>query len=337
MTGKPLIFFDPFPRTRAMVYTPDVEKELGRIARVVTHFGSRAPDDLADSILPEADIIVGQTHMPKSRFDRAPKLRAILNVKANWEPFVDYEEARRRGIHVLSAAPAMAPAVAEAALGLAIALARRTLEADANFRAGEERYGIAGNADAFSLYGAKVGLIGFGNLARELVPLLRPFACDISVHDPWLSDRYLETQGVTPAAVGKVLSECRFLFILAGETVENEGFLDRARLETVPNDAAVVLVSRAGVVDFDAFIDLASSGRFRAAIDVFPEEPVPPGAAFRNAPNIIFTSHLAGALHLSYAGIRDMMMDDIRQILAGHPPLRMQRAEPGLAAKMRSR
>jgi phosphoglycerate dehydrogenase-like enzyme len=78
-------------------------------------------------------------------------------------------------------------------------------------------------------------------------------------------------------------------------------------------------------------------GNFRAAIDVFPQEPVPADAAFRNAENILFTSHLAGGLHPSYARIRDMMLDDIRQILAGHPPLRMQRAEPRQAAMMRSR
>ncbi|GAG74648.1 unnamed protein product, partial [marine sediment metagenome] len=88
----------------------------------------------------------------------------------------------------------------------------------------------------------------------------------------------------------------------AGVTVDNEGGLNRARLELIPEDAAVILASRAEITDFDALIDLASKGRFRAAIDVFPEEPVPADAPFRSAPNILFTSHLAGGLHISYAG-----------------------------------
>lgn len=335
--SKPLIFFDPFPRTEAMVYTPDVVDGLNQIARVVSHFGSRAPDELVDSVLAEVSIIVGQTDMPTLRLQRASNLQAILNVKANWEPNIDYAEAQRRGIYVLSAAPAMAPAVAEACIGYAIALARRTLEADQKFRAGNERYGIAGNGDAYSLYGAPVGLIGFGNLAKELVPLLKPFGCDIAVYDPWLSDRYLATQSVKATSLEVVLQQSQFIFVLAGVTRENEGFLNRDLLSLIQPDASVILASRAEVVDFDVFIELASAGKFRAAIDVYPEEPVPIDAAFRNANNILFTSHLAGGLYPSYARIRDMMMDDIRQILAGHPPLRMQRAEPRQAILMRSR
>ncbi|MGI9332805.1 MAG: NAD(P)-dependent oxidoreductase [Gammaproteobacteria bacterium] len=334
---KPLIFFDPFPRTQAMVFTPEVRETLGRVARLQSHFGSRAPDELVEKVLPEVEVIVGQTAMPKRRLDRAPKLRAILNVKANWEPDIDYLEAHRRGIYVLSAAPAMAPAVAEACVGYAIALSRRFLDVERDFRRATERYGIAANGDAYSLYGANVGFVGFGNLARELLPLLTPFGCRVTVHDPWLSRRFLEVHGTASADLDTVLGTSRFLFILAGHTSENEGFLDREKLEKIPHDASVVLVSRAAVVDFEAFVDMASTGRFRAAVDVFPEEPVPAQAPFRSAANILFTSHVAGGLHASYERIRDMMLDDIQQILAGYAPLRMQRADPHLAAMMRSR
>ncbi len=335
--ARPLIFLDPYPRSEAMVFTPDAEAALNAMGRVVSHFGSRASDALVESILPDVSILIGQTAMPKERLDRAPNLKAILNVKANWEPNIDYQEAQTRGIHVLSAAPAMAPAVAEACIGHAIGLARRTLDADRAFRAGGEGYGIKGGIDSYSLYDAPVGLIGFGNLARALVPLLRPFGCRIAAYDPWLSERYLASWDVAAPDLDTMLRESRFLFILAGVTVENEGFLNRSKLELIQDDASVILVSRAEVVEFDALLELAQSGRFRAAIDVFPEEPVPADAPFRSFDKILFTAHLAGGIWPSYARIRDMMIDDTRQILAGHPPLRMQRAEPRQAALMRSR
>ena len=287
--------------------------------------------------LADVEIIVGQTARGLDRLDRAPKLKAILNVKANWEPNIDYAECQRRGIHVLSAAPAMAPAVAEYCLGQAIALARGLPAADRLFRTGAESYGIAGNGRAYSLFDAPVGLIGYGNLGRALVPLLRPFGCRIAVHDPWLSERYLETQGVVPMRLEELLKSSRFLFILAGVTSENEGFLDRKKLVLIPEDASVILGSRAEVVEFDAFLDIAGQGRFRAAIDVFPEEPVPSDTPARALPDILYSAHLAGGLEASYARIRDMMMDDIRQILAGLSPLRMQKAEPRRAAMARSR
>ncbi|MGI9509090.1 MAG: NAD(P)-dependent oxidoreductase, partial [Geminicoccaceae bacterium] len=256
---RPLLFLDPYPRTEAMVFTEETEAELGALGRVVSHFGSRAPDKMVEELLPDVSIIVGQTAMPKERLERAKKLKAILNVKANWEPNIDYAEAQARGIHVLSAAPAMAPAVAEAALGHAINLGRGTLDANLAFREGSEAYGIRGNQHAYSLYDADVGLIGYGNLAKALVPLLRPFGCRISVFDPWLSDFFLQKEGVIAADLDTVLQRSRYLFILAGVTSENEGFLDQAKLSAIQQDASVILISRAEIVDFSALLELGRS------------------------------------------------------------------------------
>jgi len=334
---RPLLFLDPHPRTETMVLTEETETELKSLGRVVSHFGSRAPDKMVEGVLADVTIIVGQTAMPKRRLDAAHNLRAIINVKGNWEPNIDYAEAQARGIHVLSAAPAMAPAVAEVALGHAINLGRGTIAANEAFRDGKEAYGIKGNQNAYSLYDAEVGLIGYGNLAKALVPLLRPFGCKIRVADPWLTAYYLEQEGVAGADLDTVLTESQYLFILAGVTSENEGFLDRRRLETIQQDASVILASRAEIVDFDALLELGQAGHFRLAIDVFPEEPVPKDATFRKYHKVQFTPHLAGGIWDSYARIRAMMVDDIRQILADHPPLHLQRAVPSQAALMRSR
>jgi len=334
---KSLIFFDPYPRTEDMVFPESVAREFAGFGRVVTHFGSRAPAAMVESALPEVEVIVGQTAMPRDRLDRAPNLKAILNVKGNWEPNIDYAEAHRRGIHVLSAAPAMAPAVAEYCLAQAISLGRGLAAADAGFRKGTEKWGIAGNVNARSLFGSSVGLVGFGNLGKALVELLRPFGCSICAYDPWVEDRDLEHHGISPASLEQILSSCRFLFLLAGATTENEGFLDRTRLSSIRQDASVVLASRAEIVDFDAFHELAGQGRFRAAVDVFPEEPVAADSPVRKTPNVQFTSHLAGGMWESYRRICDMMVEDVRDILAGRAPTRMQRADPELAPKMRSR
>lgn len=334
---KPLIFMDPFPRNEAMVYTPECAAALAEMGTVVAHWGSRAPDDLVEKHLNEMTILIGQTSMPKERLDRAPKLQAILNVKANWEPYIDYAECHARGISVLSAAPAMAPAVAEFCVGQAIMLLRGLHKSDALFRTGKEAYGIGGNRTAKSLYSADIAMIGYGNLGRALAPLLRPFGVNLMVHDPWLSDGYLRTEGLVPVSLEYALGQSDVIFLLAGVTSENEGFLDRALLETIRNDASIVLASRAEIVEFDAFLELAGKCAFRAAVDIFPEEPVPANSPYRSVPNVLFSSHLAGGLNASYARIREMMLDDIGQILKGFPPLRMQKADPKLAAKMRSR
>jgi phosphoglycerate dehydrogenase-like enzyme len=82
--------------------------------------------------------------------------------------------------------------VAEAALGMAIDLARGISSSDRDFRKGTEEYGLAANREAFSLFRQDVGLIGLGDLGRAILPLLRPFDCRIRVYDPWLPAEYIQ-------------------------------------------------------------------------------------------------------------------------------------------------
>jgi phosphoglycerate dehydrogenase-like enzyme len=337
MSQLPLVLIDAFPRSKEMIFTSDTEQQLRSQVRTIEHYGSRMPDATVDEHLEEVSIIVGQTPMDAIRLNRAKKLKAIINVKGNWEPNIDYQEAQRLGIHVLSIAPVMAPAVAEMCVGMAISLGRGIVKNDLLFRTGLERYGIAGNAEAISLYNAKVGFVGYGNLGRALGPLLAPYACDVRIYDPWLSKGYLAQQGYQAASLNEVLQESQYLFLLAGVNQENDGFLSRALLETVRKDACVVLASRSEIVDFDAFLDFAEAGRFRAAIDVYPQEPVDPSSPMRKRRSIIFSSHLAGGMRDSYQRIANSLADEIPQLLRELPPLLLQRAEPRLAAMQTSR
>ncbi len=338
MTEKPLILIDPDPRNRAMILADDAWAELNRIARVIAWFeGGRMPREMVEAHLPETTIIIGQTHLDAADIERASKLRAVINVKGNWEPTLDYAACQAKGIHVLSIAPAMAQAVAEWSLGAAIDLGRGISRADRDFRTGSERYGIRGNADAISLYGATVGLIGYGNLGRALRPLLAPFGCEILVHDPWLPAGWLAEQGARAVPLDEALSAAKFLFLLAGVTTENEGFLGAANLAKIRDDACVILASRAEIVDLAVLTELAEAGKFRAAVDVFPEEPVPLDHPIRNTQELLLSSHRAGGTWHSYGRISAMMMDDVRLVLQGLPPVRLQRAEAKLAAMMRSR
>ena len=338
MSASATIIVDPHPRREDMIFTKRTRPAIERLAKLHCYWGDgRMPAKQLNRLLPQSDIVIGQTHLDKERIERAERLKAVINVKGNWERHVDYQALAARNIHMLSIAPCMAPAVAEWCLGAAIDLGRGITRADRLYRTGEERYGIAGNGDAVSLFDAQIGLVGFGNLGRALLPLLRSFSTRIRVFDPWLATGYLHDQAVKPAALDKVLERSRFLFILAGVTEENDGFIGRKQIEMIRKDACVILASRAEVVDFWSMMEAAESGRFRLAVDVFPEEPVPADAPWRRAEQPLFSAHRAGGIRDSYRRIAVWMAEDIEQILNGLPPLRLQRAEPALAAKMRSR
>ncbi|NJO36829.1 MAG: hydroxyacid dehydrogenase [Rhizobiales bacterium] len=333
-----MILVDPYPRIEEMIFTGASRARLDAVAELHCYWGEgRMPSEDVERLLPRADIIIGQTHLDRARIDRAERLKAVINVKGNWEPFIDYDHLQARGVYVLTVAPCFGPAVAEWCLGAAIDLGRGITRADGLFRAGREAYSLFGNRQAVSLFGAEIGLIGHGNLGRALLPLLRPFGPTIRVYDPWLHDHWLAAEGVTPATLDQVLTGSDFLFLLAGVSTDNQGFLDTAALDLIRQDAAVILGSRAEIVDFDALIARAEAGAFRLAVDVHPEEPVPASAAIRKAEQPLLSSHRAGGIPDTYRRISEWLADDVEQILNGLPPLRLQRAEPALAAKMRSR
>lgn len=314
-----------------MVYSTDTAAQLAEIGDVVTHFDGRAPVAMVEKILPEVAIIIGQTDLPQARLCQANNLQAIINVKGNWENNLDYQYAHDNGIWVLSAAPAMAKAVAEFCLGQAIALGRNLIDADQLFRDGKENYGIHGNAVVTSLYDATIGLIGCGNLGKELIPLLQPFTPQLKIYDPYLTDNAEVTD------LESLLATSDFVFVLAGVTTENENFLSKEKLQLLKDGACVILASRAEVVDFAALVDLANRGKIKVSIDVYPQEPYPHDNELRTQKNIHFSAHLAGGIIDSYQRIQTMMLADIKAILQGKNPSQLQRANPELAAISRSR
>ena len=334
-----VILFDPAPRSAAMIFDDAMRRRFERLGRVIgieeSHAG-KLPDALVDATLPQATAIVGQTNLDQARLTRAVNLRAIINVEGNFAQNVDYAECFRRGIQVLSIAPVFAQAVAEMGLGMALDLARGISRADALMRQGREQYGLAGSRNCFVLRGATIGFIGCGNLGRALMPLLAPFRARLLIHDPWLPDGLVRELGAEPVSLEVVLREPRVIFALAGVTEENRGLLSRERLQTIRTDAIFLLLSRAGLVDFDALLDLVEAGRFRAATDVFPEEPAPLDARARRIEALLLSPHRAGALPSTLAAIGELVVDDLDLILRGLPPQRLQSARAETVGRWRN-
>jgi len=333
---KPKALLDPHPRTLELLFAPEDLKRLKFLVRMTVWEGSRMPADMVERHVADTTILIGQPDLPRERLVRATQLKAVINVEGNPQPNVDYECCFERGIHVLNVGVAFGKAVAEMALGMALASVRGIPEADRLFRRGKEVYGRFSNQESFLLSGSEVGFVGFGNLGRALLKLLQPFHCRVRVHDPWLPDRWLAEAGMEPAPLETVLRTSRVVFVLAGATSENRAMLGARQLDLLPRGSCLVLVSRASLVDFDALTKKLVAGDIRAAVDVFPEEPLPKSHAIRKLPNVILSPHRAGSLSAAYRLMGEMIVDDVGQILQGLPPIRLQRMERETVARMRS-
>jgi phosphoglycerate dehydrogenase-like enzyme len=336
--AAPLIVIDPQPRSIEEIFEPNVWAQLKDLGELAIHEGAgRMPAGRFEAYLPDMALLIGQSDMPKARLDRAPKLRAIINVETNFLQNVDYDACFERGIHVLAPGSAFAKPVAEMALGMAIDLCRGVTTADRAMRKGQEKWLLDGAEGCFSLYGARIGLIGFGDLARAFTPLVAPFGCPIKAYDPWVSDHFMAGFGVASASLEEVLKTSQVIIVFASVTSENQGFLGKREFEMIAPGSVFLLMSRAGVVDFPEFLLAVESGRFRAATDVFPQEPAPLDEPARKVDGLLLSPHRAGAMTDALYEIGRQTVADAGLILRGLPPLSCRRAQRETVALSRSK
>jgi phosphoglycerate dehydrogenase-like enzyme len=336
-SGLKRIFLAPAPRAVSDIFDENDLARLRAIGDLVVHEAVPVTDQVFEDQAADAEIIIGQIDLPESRLRQATSLKAVFNVEGNFLPNIDYSYCFRAGIRVLNISPVFAEPVAEAALGMAIDLARGITRSDRHFRQGTEEYGLAANREAFSLFRQDLGLVGLGDLGKALLPLLHPFGCSIRAYDPWLPDEYIRTLGCEVASLDEVFRRSRVVFIVAGVTSQNQGFVGAKQFASMRRGSAVVLVSRAAVVDFDAMLDFAETGHIRFATDVFPEEPLSPAHPARSSSNSIFCAHQAGALGTAIKQIGKMVVADAELIARGLPPILCKPAQPETVALFRSK
>ncbi len=320
-----------------LIFSEGAQNKLSNLADLTIFDSGPMPAEMLESALPDAEIIIGQTALPTERLARCQKLRAIFNVEGNFLPNIDYDYCFAHNIRVLVASPAFAVPVAEMALALALDLARGISKNDRAFRERTEIYGLESNRDCFLFTGCRVGIIGYGDLARAFRPLLRPFRCAVKVCDPWLPEREILNNDCSPSSLDELLSTSDAVFVFASVTAENQGFLGARELSLIRSGGLFVLMSRAGVVDFGALVSAAESGHLKVATDVFPEEPFSRDHRIRHLPNVILSAHRSGGIQEAFTEIGNMVLSDVELLLRGLPPISCRVAQPETVKRLRSK
>ncbi|MCD6398485.1 MAG: hydroxyacid dehydrogenase [Candidatus Aenigmarchaeota archaeon] len=321
---KKKVIAAPYPQKLNRLFSKEKIRMISALVNFVYLGDGKTAGGKIDKHLPNTIAIIGQIEMPESRLRLAPGLKAIFNVEGNFYQNIDYDYCFNNGIYVLNCGEAYALAVAEMALGFAIDLGRGITKEDRKARSGNEKYLAEGCLDSVLLSDSDVGIIGFGFLGKALTKLLTPFRCKVRVYDPWVPDSIIIEQGCIPTPLEDILKKSRFIFVMAGVTKDNQGFLSAEKLSLIKKDSFFILMSRAAIVDFDALCSLTEKGKFTAATDVFPEEPIPKNHRVRKNENILLSPHRAGGIPQSFTRIGEMVIDDLSLILRGLPPLRMQ-------------
>ncbi|MGO3759032.1 MAG: NAD(P)-dependent oxidoreductase [Agrococcus casei] len=333
---KPLVLFKPAPQLRERIFTEETWNRFNENFEVVDYEAHPDDEDFYRR-LPDAFAVVGQPELQAESLHAAESLKAIVNVEGNFFPNIDYPTAFANGTRVLGCGTAYSQAVAEYSLALALDIARGVTREDHAARAGSEGIVSATTADSILFRGASVGLIGYGNLGRAFHTLLDPFHNEVRIHDPWLPQSIIRDTGAVPASLDETLAESDFVFVFATATADSEHLLNAEKLDLLKQGARLILVSRAAVVDYDALLERLQAGRFQAAIDVWPEEPLPKDDPFLSLKNVVVSAHRAGGIPQAFFSIGEMVCDDLELMRDGLPPARMQVAAPELVARYRNK
>lgn len=146
-----------------------------------------------------------------------------------------------------------------------------------------------------SLFGRRVGLHGFGQIARELVALLRPFGCQISAFAPDVDAHAETTHGVKAAtSLEALFADNEIIVELAPLIPSTTGIITEKLLRLIRPGGVFVNVGRGAVVDEAALLRVAQEGQILVGLDVFSQEPLPVESGFRGLKNVTLTPHLAG-------------------------------------------
>jgi len=204
-------------------------------------------------------------------------------------------------------------------MALLLALARKIPRSNALVQAG--RWELPAVAPLRRIEGQVLGLIGFGNIPRAVVPKAQAFGLTVIAHDPYVAGDAFAALGVQGVSLDELLARSDFVSVHAPLTPATRGLLTAERLDRLPSNAIVVNVSRGAVIDEPDLLDALRSGRVAGAgLDVFAREPVAAGHPLLALEQVVATPHIGGVTRQSYEGIARVIAENVTAVKEGRAP-----------------
>jgi D-3-phosphoglycerate dehydrogenase / 2-oxoglutarate reductase len=261
----------------------------------------------------DAVLVRNRTVVDADVLAAAPRLRAVARFGVGLDN-IDLVAADRAGVVVVSPRGANAVSVAEHALGLALALARRTVPVDRGVRSGGWD-----RTPGRELHGATWGVLGAGATGGATAARALAIGMRVVAHDPGVTVEALRAAGLEPVGLDELARRSDVLSVHVPGGPETRHLVDARLLALLPTGALVLNLARGGVVDEDALLVALESGRLGgAALDVRPSEP-PVSGPLERRDDVVLTPHVGGLTVAAEERIVTALVDDLLALLAGAP------------------
>lgn len=212
----------------------------------------------------------------------------LIDVAFTGVDHIALDTCKEKGIKVLNASGYSDDSVAELVIGLTIGVLRKFNENRENIFNDGKNY-LLGEL----IKGKTFGVIGTGHIGSKLIDLLSVFGCKIIAYSRTEKEE-VKAKGVDYVDLNSLLKESDIVSLHIPNNKETKGFLGKAELDLMKENAVLINCARGAVVDNDYLAKLLNEDKLRAGIDVFDmEPPLPEDYPLRNAKNVILTNHVA--------------------------------------------
>jgi phosphoglycerate dehydrogenase-like enzyme len=265
----------------------------------------------------DAEAILG--YIPKPLFDAAPQLRWVHTISAGVDAFL-YPEMRDGDVLLTGEKGLVGSHLAETGFGLLFALTRRIQAARLDAPNSWE-HRLEYRREETELDGATMGIVGFGGVGRAFAKRAVAFGMDclaLDIEDVPPADEVAEVW--RPDRFHELLERSDVVTVGLPLTDATRGIFDAEAFARMKSTAHLVNVTRGEVVDGAALVEALRTGEIAgAALDVQPQEPLPPAHPLWTLPNVAMTPHTAGASQLRAGRNLDRFCANLRHLREGEP------------------
>lgn len=276
-----------------------------------------SPEDFSD-----VEIIFSTWGMPELSEEEIrtvfPRLRCVFYAAGTVQKFA--RPFLSSGVKVFSAWAANAVPVAEYTVAQII-LSGKSFFTETRLMA-EKRLDDAKRrkSSSFGNYRERVGLIGCGMIGSLVAEMLKGYAFDVCVFDPFLSEERARALNVTPLSLDELFRTCRVVSNHLANNEATKGMLRYGHFSSMPEYATFINTGRgAQVVEDDLVRALSERADLTAVLDVTYPEPAELSHPFYTLPNCFLTPHIAGSMGGEVVRMAEYMAEELRRYLGGEP------------------
>jgi D-3-phosphoglycerate dehydrogenase len=301
--------------------TLDIERAiLDEVGAELVVAESGEPEELIALAAGTDAILINWRQLPPEALDAAPGCLIVARYGVGVDN-IPVDRATELGILVANVPDFCVEEVSDHALALLLACARRIVTFARSTRDGSwDLLGLGRGLPR--LRGQRLGLIGFGNTARALVPKAQGLGLEITAYTPRLPSRRDQSTGVELTDdLAHVLSSSDYVSLHAPATVETRGLVGEGALRAMKPGAYLINTSRGALIDERALERAVREGWIAgAALDVLDEEPARAGHPLLALDNVIVTPHAAFYSEPAIAELATKAARNVACALLGEPP-----------------